>query len=107
MHMRRGEKDMKCLRIDHGKGQFIDKTGNYVDIDKMGKDDILYLLDVAIDEKEVFEMDDMAQNDIANPAHKVIYQNLSEKFADLLSQKKQFLDESENIFKDAIQKYKT
>ncbi len=97
---------MKCLRINKGKGQYINKSGKYVDLDQITKDDILYLLNVAVDEHSTFEMDDMKEIDIANPAHKIIYQNLSEKFAELLLQRSRFLDESQNIFKDALQKYK-
>lgn len=96
---------MKCLKIDNGKGYFLDKDSNYKEIDKMGKDDILYLLDVATDEAVEFEIDDMDENDISNPVHKIIYQNLRDKFYELLSNKTQFLDESEALYKDALQKY--
>lgn len=47
----------------------------------------------------------MDENQISNPAHKIIYQNLSDKFNELLSNKTQFLDESEALYKDALQKY--
>lgn len=105
MHMRRGEESMKCLKIENGKGYFLDKDSNYQEIDKMGKDDILYLLDVATNEKLEFEIDDMDENEISNPAHKIIYQNLRDKFVELLSNKTQFLDESEALYKEALQKY--
>ncbi len=105
MHMRKGEESMKCLKIENGKGFFIDKDGTYQEIDKMGKDDILHLLDIATDEEIDFEIDDMDENQISNPAHKIIYQNLSDKFNELLSNKTQFLDESEALYKDALQKY--
>ena len=36
----------------------------------MGKDDILHLLDIATDEEKDFEIDDMDENEISNPAHK-------------------------------------
>ena len=57
------------------------------------------------DEGVEFEIDDMNNNEISNPAHKIIYQNLRDKFNEFLSNKTQFLDESEALYKDALQKY--
>ena len=103
--MKKGVESMRCLKIENGKGFFVDKEGDYQEIDKMGKDDILYLLDIATDEDTVFEMDDMDVNEINNPAHRIIYQNLRDKFNELIQNKAQFLDESEALYKDALQKY--
>ncbi len=96
---------MKCLKIDKGRGFFRSKEGNYVDIDKMGKDDILFLLDIAVDESKKFEIDDMNEKEITNPAHQIIYQNLYNKFSELLSNRTRFSEESEALYKDALQKY--
>lgn len=103
--MMKGEKIMKCLKIENGRGHYLDKEGNYLEIDKMGKDDILFLLNFATDENETFEMDDPDESELSNPAHKIIYSNLYEKFSELLLNKSRFLDESEAIYKDALQKY--
>ena len=97
---------MKCLKIKAGKGQFLNKDGQYVDIDKMNKTDILNLLDIAIDENETFEFDIMNDTNIVNPAHRIIYQNISEKFAELVRNKEQFLDESEALYNEAMRKYR-
>ena len=105
MLIKKGVKNMKCLKIENGRGQYWDKAGNYVEIDKMGKDDILYLLNIATDENEMFEMDDPNETAIVNQAHKIIYLNLYERFTELLSNKTRFLDESEALYKDALQKY--
>lgn len=96
---------MKCLKIENGRGQYLDKEGCYQEIDKMGKDDILYLLNICTDENETYEMDNPDETEIVNPAHKIIYENLYEKFGELLSNKSRFLDESEALYKDALQKY--
>lgn len=104
--MKEGEKNMKCLKINNGKGQFLNKSGDYIDIDQIGKDDILYLLDVATDEGKQFEMDEYSESEIKNPAHRIIYHSLMEKFVELLKNKEQFLDESNAIYKEALQKYK-
>lgn len=97
---------MKCLRIKNGKCQFCHNGNDYIDVDRIGKDDILKLLDIATDEELDFEMDEFDDDKIKNPVHKIIYRNLCEKFSELLNHKSQFLDESEAVYKDALQKYK-
>ena len=37
---------MKCLEIKNGKGYFLNADGEMVELDKMKKDDLLYLLDI-------------------------------------------------------------
>lgn len=96
---------MKCLKIENGRGYFINKDGEHVELDQMKKDDLLYLLDVATSDESVFEMDDMNQVEISNQAHKIIYQSLYDKFNELLLDKNRFLEESESVYKDALTKY--
>ena len=96
---------MKCLEIKNGKGYFLQRGGDMRPLDEMKKEDLLYLLDIATSDEEVFEMDDMQQSRIDNQAHQIIYNNLSDKFEELLINKKRFLDESQNLYKEALQKY--
>lgn len=70
------------------------------------KEDILYLLDEATDSTSNFEMDEITDDSIKNEAHKIIYKSIYSKFSNLLSNKKQFLDECDGLYKDALQKYK-
>jgi len=105
MHMMRGEEIMKCLEIRNGKGFFLQRNGEMRPIDEMRKEDLLYLLDLATSDDEDFEMDDIQKKRIDNQAHQIIYSNLSDKFEELLTNKKRFLDESENLYKEALQKY--
>lgn len=94
---------MKCLRIDNNKGWYsIDET-NWAEIDKINKEDLLILLNLAINGE--FTMDEYSEKDIANEAHKIIYSNIYYKFKELLKNKNQFKDTSENMYKDAIEKY--
>ena len=67
---------------------------------------MLYLLDKATEDGCEFEMDSPSLNKIKNEAHKIIYENLYDKFQDLLKNKNKFIDESESLYKDALQKYK-
>ena len=50
-------------------------------------------------------MDKIENGNIQNEAHKIIYGNIYNKFEDLLTKKNMFLDESENLYKDALKKY--
>lgn len=97
---------MIYLKIENGKGYFINSNEGKCEIDTIRKEDILFLLDKATDSSVAFEMDSVSNNSIQNEAHKIIYQSLFRKFNELLSNKNRFLDESEALFKDAFQKYK-
>lgn len=79
--------------------------GTFKELDKIKKDDLLYLLDIATNSQEEFEMDDPNELIIGNPAHDIIYRNLYDKFVELRHNKTRFLDESEALYKDALQKY--
>lgn len=105
MRMKKGGEIMKCLEIKGGKGFFLHKSREMLPLDQMKKEDILFLLDIATSDDQVFEMDDIEQFTIDNEAHNIIYSNLSDKFSDLLTNKKRFLDESKNLYREALQKY--
>lgn len=96
---------MKCLEIKNGKGYFLNTDGIMVELDKMKKDDLMYLLNIVTNTEEPFEMDDIQLSNIDNQAHKVIYENLYDKFQDLLQNRTRFYDESIALYKDALQKY--
>ena len=70
---------MKCLEIRDGKGFYISSDGTFKELDKIKKDDLLYLLDIATNSKEIFEMDDPNDFSIGNPAHDIIYRNFQKK----------------------------
>lgn len=97
---------MICLKIDDGKGYFRDGNGEYQEIDRIQKEDILHLLDLATDKNNEFEMDAIQKDNIKNEAHKIIYEALFRKFTELVANKSRFLDESQSLYKDALLKYK-
>lgn len=51
-------------------------------------------------------MDEIEGDNIKNQAHKVIYESLFKKFKEFLENRERFIDESESLYKDAMQKYK-
>ena len=96
---------MTYLKIENGKGFFLNEKGEMQEIHEIRKEDILRMLDLATDNSVDFEMDEITDGSIQNAAHKIIYGELHKKFKELLDNKDKFLDESENLYKDALDKY--
>ena len=97
---------MKYLIIDKGKGYFINSRDTKEEIDKITKEDILRLLDIATDKDQEFEMDEPPEDSNSfNQAHIIIYSHLYKKFNEILQDRDRFLDESTAIYKDALAKY--
>ncbi len=98
---------MKYLKINNNKGYYLkidDTSGEtWNEIDKISKEDLMNLLNKAIEAD--FEMDDFIESNLANKAHQIIYKNIFEKFKELSLTKDRFKDESENLYKAAIEKY--
>ncbi len=94
---------MKRLKIEDNKGYF--KTDqDWTEIDQISKDDLMFLLDKAVEEDE-FELDEYDADKLANKAHAIIYKNIFEKFSDFLDNKTRFKDESQTLYKEAFEKY--
>jgi len=97
---------MKFLKIENNKGYYIkDKATptEFTEIDKIEKNDLMNLLNYAIEEE--FEMDPYVVEKIQHKAHQIIYKHLFGKFQTLLHNKDRFKDESEIIYKEALEKY--
>jgi len=97
---------MKYLKIENNKGFYLKEENpeNWSEISTLTKEGLMHLLDKAINSE--FEMDEFKEEEIQNKAHHIIYKNLYEKFSDLLLNKTKFKDESEILYKDAMEKYK-
>ncbi len=93
----------KYLKIENDKGYYCLEQDSWKEIDKINKDDLMILLDKSIETD--FQMDEFEQEKIQNKAHQIIYRNLFNKFSELLDSKSRFKDESEQLYKDAIEKY--
>ncbi|WP_316840054.1 hypothetical protein [Pedobacter gandavensis] len=98
---------MIYLKIENNKGYFLrkksDETIEFTEIDQITKDDLFYLLNQVLNDD--YEMDEFNESILSNKAHQIIYKNLHEKFIELLSNKTRFKDESENLYKTALDKY--
>lgn len=97
---------MKCLKINNGKGEFSLDGTIYKSIDAIAKDDVLSLLETALDPAQELEMDTYIAEAFTNPAHKVIYENIYNKLESLKSNKAQFTSEISELYQEAYDKYK-
>lgn len=98
---------MEYLKIKDNRGFFlreeVDKESTWHPIDTVTKDDLYIFLKKAVSED--FEMQEYDENLLSNAAHQIIYKNLYEKFTDLISNRTRFKDESQNLYKSALEKY--
>lgn len=96
---------MLYLKIENGKAYFIDGSNKYQEIDQITKDDILRLLDCATSDDTQFDMTEYDEDSLHNEVHRIIYKELYFKFRELINDKDRFLDESESLYKEALNKY--
>lgn len=94
---------MKYLKIEDNKGYFLSESMNWTEIDKISKEDLMNLLNKAVDED--FEMDEYIEENIGHKAHQIVYKSIHEKFSELVENKNVFKDECDSLFKGAIEKY--
>lgn len=94
---------MKYLKIENNTGHFSLDGQAWFPIDAINKDHLFTLIDKAL--MDDFEMDEFRKEGLANQAHQIIYKNLYDKFNELKSNKNRFKDESEALYKSAIEKY--
>ena len=94
---------MRCLKIEDNQVHFLAEDGEYKPIDQIGKADLLFLLDRAVNDE--FKMDKYDEEAIGHAAHRIIYRDIHDRFTELLENKKRFRDESELLFKSALEKY--
>jgi len=94
---------MKLLKIEDNRGSYSLDGQSWKQIDEIDKNDMLSLLEHALTEN--FEMDTFEAASLGNQAHRIIYQHLHEKFLQLQNNRSRFKDESEALYKDAIEAY--
>ena len=105
MRISRGEMIMKYLKIDNGSAYYLSSDSEYIVIEEITKEDLMKLINLAVDESCCFEMDDYEEVEILNPAHKIIYSNLYRKLVGLVNDGNRFRDESNTLYMDAKIKY--
>jgi len=93
---------MKYLKIENDKGFYWNGT-DYVEINKIDKDDLFTLLNAA--ESNDFEMEPYDETLLGNKAHQIIYENIYTKLEQFVNEKEQFKKEVDILYHDAISKY--
>lgn len=96
---------MKHLKIENQKAYFA-RNENWIVITDLTKEDLLNLAHLAI-ENEDFEIDVYDETLLPNPAHKIIFQQISCQLTELHNRRATFQEEVRNIYKEAYEKYCT
>jgi hypothetical protein len=96
---------MKLLKISDSSGQYLDDKGAYQAIDKIGKDDLLRLANLMLQDEKA-AIDDYDDKAIKNHAHQIIYKSIAQKLRSLRARRQEFIDESARLFLDDYEKYR-
>ena len=94
---------MKTLKIEDGKGLYLTGSGEYLEIDKIDKDGLYHLVDLALESE--CEVDEFSPDLIPNQAHQIIYRNIHEKITELMDRKEEFRDRSERLYLNEYERY--
>ena len=96
---------MKLLSVNDSTGNFLEKDGKCVPIDKITKEDLMRLVTLVLEENAV-EFDEYDETRIKNQAHQIIYKSVLQKLRDLRERRKEFRDESSRLFLKEYERYK-
>ncbi len=96
---------MKLLRIEDNNGYYRNEGGEYVPIEKIGKDELLRLVNLVLNE-DAIELDEYNENEVKNQAQQIIYKSVARKLRDLRDRRQEFLDESARLYLEDYQKYR-
>lgn len=96
---------MKLLKVDDNCGHFLDDKGSYSPIDKIGKDDLLRLVNWTLHEEAV-EFDNYDEKLIKNQAHQIIYGSILEKLRNLRERSQEFIDSTARLFLEDYERYR-
>jgi len=96
---------MTYLKIESSQASYVDEYDNFCPITNIDKNGLLNLINKALDERIIFEMDDPKQNKIPNEAQKIIYENIYKKINELIANKENIIREISNLYKEEYNKY--
>tara|TARA_R110001599_G_scaffold159052_1_gene346072 strand:- start:94487 stop:94792 length:306 start_codon:yes stop_codon:yes gene_type:complete len=96
---------MKLLKIENSCGYFLLESGDFSPVDKISKDDLLRLANIALSDDDI-EFDVYDEGMIQNHAHQVIYKSAIRKLQSLRERKREFIDEAARLYLEEYEKYK-
>lgn len=94
---------MKLLKIEKHQGYFFSKDQEYIPLDRITKESLLTLVDLALENDA--EFDEFDEDQIKNQAHQIIYKSVYAKLSALSDEKEEFIDESKRLFLKEYEKY--
>lgn len=94
---------MKLLKIEKNQGYFLNENQKYLPLDKITKEGLLKLVDLALEDDA--EYDTFDEDQIKNQAHQIIYKSIYAKLSALSDEKEVFIDESKRLFLKEYEKY--
>jgi len=95
---------MKLLKIEENVGLYLDVHNDYVEVNRITKEDLLRLVDLTL--RDDVEFDEYSDGAIKNQAHQIVYRNIYEKLRDLKGRKEEFIDQSERLYLEEYEKYR-
>lgn len=97
---------MIILKVENGEGMYYTKENTYACIDTIGKEEIIYLMELILDEDNV-DIQENNQDDrkINNLAQKIIYEKIYEKFKAIINSKADIIAKSNEKYSEAVKKY--
>lgn len=97
---------MKILKIENRIGMYYTKEEKYASIDMIGKEDIIYLMEIIVNEENI-EIEESNEEDkkINNIAQKIIYDQIYVKFKEIYDIKESIIQESNEKYKEVFKKY--
>ena len=103
MHITAEGGSMKLLKIENDHGQFRVEDGSYKGIDKISKDNLLWIVERILDNSG--ELEPYDEEKIKNKAHQVVYKSIYTNLKALEERREAFNDESERMFLDDYKRY--
>jgi hypothetical protein len=97
--------NMNYLEIENKKGYFINKLTEKVEIEKIERDDLLFLLEMVDKEGSNFEMIEYEKGLLINPIQDIIYKNIYSKVNEFFENIDSFHDQINSLYKGAFEKY--
>lgn len=95
---------MKLLKIEDNLGYYLDDQGEFAQLNKITKEDLLRLVNQTL--TEVVEFDEYNDEALKNQAHQILYRSISEKLCGLRERRQEFIDESERLYLPEYERYR-
>ncbi len=93
------------LKINNNQGFFQKIDGEYEQIDKITKEDLLRMMENILENDT--EMEEYDEEKLKNQAHQVVYKSIYTNFKSLNDRKKEFKDNTERLYQEQYTKYIT